>query len=141
MVKRKKAKTSTTAQLQQPKNTSSSTVNRNHASNTFPPNLLNYNNNSLRKLNVTTLVPSAVFAPRNFMDPPKQPKEQIGFEPLNSPKTRICPRQCGRISRNDWDMAERLYQRMRPKVDEISKRVVVSTGPRSLMCQSLAMGI
>jgi len=107
--------------------------NKQNTATTFPSTLLNDNERSKRKLNVTTLVPSSVFVARNFMDQSEceafiQCAEDIGFEKVCSSQTReYAQRECGRISRNDWDMADKLYQRMKPMVDEIARQVVVSS--------------
>lgn len=99
----------------------------------FPPSLLSDHKKSKRNfLNVSALVPSAVFVARNFMDQNEcnswiKFAEDVGFESLCSPQTReYAQRQCGRISRNDWDMADKLYQRMKPMVDEIARQVLIS---------------
>uniref|UniRef100_A0A7S0C7X9 Fe2OG dioxygenase domain-containing protein n=1 Tax=Proboscia inermis TaxID=420281 RepID=A0A7S0C7X9_9STRA len=101
---------------------------------TFPPELLGSNRNKRRELNITTLVPSAVFAARNFLDASEaaqwvQFSEEIGFEQINSLQTReFAHRQCGRIAKNDWEMADRLYQRMRPMVEKIERHMVIVSG-------------
>ena len=81
-----------------------------------------------------TLVPSAVFVKRNFftMEECKawieHSEKNIGFEEMKNPHTReYAHRECGRIQINDWNMAELLYERMKPLVDEIAKQVVVSS--------------
>ena len=85
-----------------------------------------------------TLIPSAVFVKRNFftMDECKawieHSEKEIGFEQMKSPQTReYAHRECGRIQINDWNMAELLYERMKPLVDEITKQVVVSSSDPS----------
>lgn len=96
----------------------------------FPERLLPYLKKK-RKFQVSSLVPSAVFVARNFMDPNEcqawiEYSESLGYERLCSPQTReFAHRECGRISKTDWDMADRLYQRMKPIVDEITKQVVI----------------
>ncbi len=107
---------------------------------TFPPNLLSKQyfsstkgkkSSSSKKLQLKTLVPSAVFVADNFLSQNEcnawvQCAEEIGFEKLNSPQTKLyAQRECGRISRNDWKMADSLYQRMKSIVDEISRQVDV----------------
>ncbi len=97
----------------------------------FPPSLLSYEKKK-RKLQVSALVPSAVFVAKNFMDHNEctswiKYAEELGFENLCSPQTReYAQRECGRISKNDWDMADKLYQRMKPIAEEIAKQVLIS---------------
>ncbi len=80
-----------------------------------------------------TVVPNAVFVSRNFLSKNecdawiRFAEDDVGFEKLSSPQTReYAHRQCGRIQINDWTMAELLYERMRPLVEEIAGQVVVS---------------
>jgi hypothetical protein len=110
------------------------------ASSAFPPSLLltknNKKNNQKQKYNdksLATLVPSAVFTSRNFFTLEecnawiKHAETVIGFEQMSSPQTReYAQRECGRIQMNDWSMAESLYERMKPLVENIAKQVVVS---------------
>lgn len=103
----------------------------------FPPNLLVDKKKSKQKLNVSVLVPSAVFAAKNFMDPDECKSwvkfaEDAGFEDLCSPQTReYAQRECGRISKTDWCMADRLYQRMKSVVEEIASQVTISNRDES----------
>ncbi|GFH60819.1 hypothetical protein CTEN210_17295 [Chaetoceros tenuissimus] len=116
------------------------------SSSSFPKTLLQDSSNKVKdngeydysqyykvpKLKVETLVPSAVFVARNLLTQKecqewvKYSEQQIGYEKLNRPQTReYAQRECGRISQNDWDMADLLYQRMKPMVDEIITQIVV----------------
>jgi len=113
---------------------------------TFPPNLLNdpkncsanqKNDKISIKSSVITLVPTAVFVAHNFLTQAEcnnwvKYAEEIGFEKLCSPQTReYAQRECGRISKTDWEMADKLYQRMQSMVEEIAKQVVVSSSDRT----------
>ena len=99
-------------------------------SSTFPPYLLN-KNAAKKKIHLSALVPNAVYVGRDFMDQSEcnafvKFAEGIGFEKLCSPQTReYAQRECGRISRNDWDFAGMLYQRMKPIVEQIAREVEV----------------
>lgn len=109
----------------------------NKSNNNFNKKTNNNNNdkqNNYRNINVKTLVPSAVFVSSNFLSEKEcqawiqHAEHIIGFEHMNSPQTReYAHRECGRIQVNDWDMAQLLYNRMKPIVDEIEKQVVVSS--------------
>ena len=104
----------------------------NSSGTSFPANLLANTKKFKKKSDVETLVPSAVFAGRNFLDKNEcdawiKFAENLGFENICSPQTReYAQRECGRISRNDWDMADKLYQRMKPMVEEIASQVLIS---------------
>ena len=112
--------------------TTTTTTTTKNKTDGFPESLLPYKKKK-PTFQVTSLVPSAVFVARNFMDENeckawiKFAEESIGFEELNSPQTReFAHRQCGRISKTDWDMAERIYKRMEPIVKEVAKQVVIT---------------
>lgn len=108
---------------------------------TFPPNLLcsknQKNDKTSTKSSIITLVPTAVFAAHNFLTQAEcnnwvKYAEEIGFEKLCSPQTReYAQRECGRLSKTDWEMADQLYQRMQSMVEEIAKQVVVSSSDRT----------
>ncbi len=90
------------------------------------------NNNNYNTLPITptttisTLIPSAVFTSSNFFTKEEcqawiqHAETNISFEYMNSPQTReYAQRECGRIQIHDWEMAERLYERMKSMVDFI----------------------
>eukprot|EP00980_Cylindrotheca_fusiformis_P012956 scaffold3236_cov66-Cylindrotheca_fusiformis.AAC.22 len=106
----------------------------------FPPNLLRSSHGKGKKQSgyqqhyeVSALVPSAVFVVRNFMDAKEcqawidYAENEIGFQSISNPPTRtFAHRECGRIAKIDWDMADRLYERMKPIVEEISQQVTIT---------------
>jgi hypothetical protein len=99
----------------------------------FPHNLLLQHNQKRPRLELSALVPSAVFVARNFMDPKEcqawiqHAEDRLGFEPLCNPQTRgYAQRECGRISQTDWDMSDKLYQRMKPIVEEMVQQQLVT---------------
>jgi hypothetical protein len=99
----------------------------------FPPNLLLQYNQKRPHLVLSALVPSAVFVARNFMDPKECQawiqfaEDRLGFEPMCNPETReYAHRECGRISHTDWDMSDKLYQRMKPIVEEMVQQQQVN---------------
>jgi hypothetical protein len=99
----------------------------------FPPNLLLQYNQKRPRLVLSALVPSAVFVARNFLDPKEcqawiqYAEDRLGFEPLRNPQTsEYAHRECGRISQTDWDMSDKLYQRMKPIVEEMVQQQQVT---------------
>ncbi len=115
-----------TSSLQQP-----------HPSSSLLPTSLLFNNKSkiTTKIenNFKILVPSAVFVQPNFLSVDEckawihHAENNIGFEYMSSPQTReYAQRECGRIQVNDWTIAEILYERMEPLVEDIANQVVVS---------------
>eukprot|EP00980_Cylindrotheca_fusiformis_P012957 scaffold3236_cov66-Cylindrotheca_fusiformis.AAC.23 len=159
----KKSKVSKKNGLTQSSSTASSTATTNKknkaggsqvptTTSAFPPNLLlrssagkgrKQNGYQQHHFQLIALAPSAVFVVRNFMDSKEcqawidYAENQIGFESMCNPPTReYAHRECGRISKTDWDMADRLYERMKPIVEEISQQVTITHtdatyGPRT----------
>jgi hypothetical protein len=132
MVKKNKAQSNT-----------GSTATTTSAKSTFPPNLLNqpysksHNSKPSNNQSVTALVPSAVFVSRNFLTQNEcnnwiKHVEETGFENLCSPRTHeFAQRECGRISKTDWDMADRLYERMQSMMKEITKQITIPSSDRT----------
>jgi hypothetical protein len=111
----------------------------------FPPSLLTTTNKGKHphktkpnqtptpisiSISISTLIPSAVFTSQNFLTSEeckswiKHAEETIGFQQMSNPQTReYAHRECGRIQINDWNMAQLLYNRMKPFLDQL-----VSTG-------------
>ena len=105
----------------------------------FPLSLLTYNKKKNSNVNnhnnfhhhnqtssITALIPSAVFVSTNFFSIEEcnawihHTEKNIGFEQMKSPQTReYAHRECGRIQMNNcWDMADVLYSRMKPMVED-----------------------
>lgn len=129
--KGQKSKIARTSLLQ--KTTGKQNPEKCEASGGFPPSLLKYDKKTKqRSFQVSALVPSAVFVAKNFLDQHEcnswiQFAENVGFESLCSAQTReYAHRECGRISRTDWEMADMLYQRMKPIVQQIAEQIDIS---------------
>lgn len=81
---------------------------------------------------VQILIPSAVYASVNFLSPGECKAlinfaECEGFEQLSSPQTSVyAHRECGRISRTSFQMADELFLRMKFMVERIMKDVQFS---------------
>ena len=110
----------------------------NHASvPTFPPNLVplkhcNHSGCYTPPSKIVILHPSSVFLVRNFLEKSdcerwvNQVEENIGFEVVSHSATRdYAHRQCGRIQCEDWVIADRLYEKMRPILKEITSQISI----------------
>lgn len=84
-------------------------------------------------LQLLEIVPNSVFVAKGFLDSDEcaawiNYANEVGFESICSPKTReYAQRECGRLSKVDWDMADKLYQRMRFLVEEIANVVQITS--------------
>ena len=113
------------------------------ASKTFPHHLVpakrlrsrpnNGNGHRPSPSDVIVLHPGSVFLVRNFFDTAEcgrwidHAESEIGFETVSHPATtEVAHRRCGRIQREDWNVADGLYDRMRPVVDEVAGRISVA---------------
>ena len=55
-----------------------------------------------------------------------QAEENIGFDVVSNSSARDCAhRQCGRIQCEDWVIADRLYEKMRPLLKEITSQISI----------------
>jgi len=83
--------------------------------------------------NVIALYEGAVYISRNFLTSAECrtwtqcAESAIGFESVCHPATRyIANRECGRIQLDDIAVADALYERMKPIIDEVAAKVGVT---------------
>ena len=134
MGKRQRQKsTSTKPSAHQPSASSTSSAENHRKPDTFPPSLLrgycHYHDGAAPE--IEALVPNAVFIARHALSSKEcrdwiDHAERQKWTEVNHPANRyIAHRQCGRIQRDDWEMATRLYQRIAMIVDQVSPQLGV----------------
>lgn len=104
----------------------------------FPSHLVPTKKFPNRTPDVLALHPGAVFVSRNLLDRSEcdawinHAENAVGFESVCHAATRyIAQRECGRIQRSDWSIADALYSRMKYVVDLVARQAEISNADTS----------